>query len=280
MYEQHNADPQGAAPITLYEIRVGEQESDVFRYTDADEVVYHDGEPWENIAISRDRLKNSGDLNRADFKLTVPSDLPVCKLYAVYPPSYVITVRIFEGHMHDEDRQFLGILQGRILNCEFDDTAKASLSCAPAATSLKRLGLRRNYQVQCPLVLYGDLCRAAKVPIEVALDSVDGNRIVGVPGPGFVAEQYFGGVLSWTDSVSRRTQIRSIYLVEADTPGETYARFSVYGPIENVEERFTILKGCKHTERTCVDWHNNVNNYGGQLWIPLKNPIGKTSVYL
>ena len=37
--------------------------------------------------------------------------------------------------------------------------------------------------------------------------------------------------------------------------------------------------GCDGTWNTCINKFNNWKNYGGQPWIPIKNPMGGESIY-
>jgi hypothetical protein len=279
-YETYEADDRNGGVVTLYKFRVGPGEEDYVRFTDADSIVYRDGYPFTPIAIKRTNIQRSGSLDKADMKLTVAGTNPIAQMFLRYPPSYVVTVEIFEGHFDDYERAFLTIWQGRVLNCAFQQDNSAELSCQPGSTSMRRIGLRRHYQKGCPLDLYGPECRATKTEVECDFVSFAGNTLTGViPGGGLPqeAEAYATGILQWVSTDHGRTEIRSILSCVED--GLNFI-LTLNGPISHVPETFVIIKGCLHTERTCSVWHDNIVNYGGQLWIPDKNPVGTTSTYL
>lgn len=268
------------SPIIIYEFRLGPRAVDVLRYTDADEDVFHADEKWSKETITMSEIQQDGSLNKAQVTITVPQTNEVARLYTYYPPSYVVTVRALQGNFSDPDREFKQIFTGRVLSCQMQGV-QGQLTCEPASTSLKRVGLRRNYQRQCPLALYGTgvgQCNAAKVPVTCSVESASGNifRVVPPapfdPGP----EAFSGGVIEWINSEHGRTEIRAILRVDMDG-GVAVVRTA--GPIHGPGATVTMLKGCAHTEEACSLWHNNINNYGGQVWIPIKSPFGTLSEF-
>jgi hypothetical protein len=276
-YELYESSPDRGGPITLYEFTVGPAEADVLRYTDADEEVFHDEKVWTREAIQRSELKSDGSLNKAAVTVRVPQENAIAALFTYYPPSYVVTLRILEGHFGDTDREFLVVFSGRLLNCEIEGV-EAALTCEPSSTSMKRPGLRRNYQRQCPLVLYGSKCRATKTPYVCTVVGFADGVLTATPGAPLPLDgaPFSNGIAEWVDPETGRTEIRAI--LQAEEVGAN-VEFTLSGPMTNPPAQFTAYKGCAHTEQSCIEWHDNQLNYGGQLWIPFKNPIGTTSVY-
>lgn len=284
-FDQHQTSAREGGLITLYYFRVGEGPADAICYTDADEHVWFQpagavhGYRFKPIPIDRDEITDVGSLSKTDMNIKLPRATEIVRLFKSYPPSFVVTLQIFEGHFEDRDREFKPVWGGRLLNCEIEKS-QATLSCQPGSTSLKRPGLRRNWQRQCPLPLYGPDCRAVEVLLDCVFDSATNNAITGIIPDGGLpsgAEAYANGIARWVNSVNGRNEVRSILSCVVNDDKFTIL---VSGAVRNVVGSFTITKGCQYTERTCTEWHNNILNYGGQNWIPLKNPVGTTSTYL
>ena len=276
-YENMENSLDRGGPITLYEFAIGTDEKP-FRYTDSDKREFHEGVPCEKIPRRRGKIENSGSLTKVKFEITVPKNLEIVRLYAAYPPSDVVYVRVLEGHYDDRDRQFLTVAAGRLLNVKIEQ-GRAILLCEPATTSIRRPGLRRNWQRGCPLQLYGPACRAVRVDEECEVRSFDQNTIfVSAPAGGFLPgiDAYANGILQWVNQDTARREVRSLLDGVAEDDG---FRLRVAGPVFHVPETVFVTKGCSHTEEACLLWHNNILNYGGQRWIPYKNPVGNLSVY-
>lgn len=280
-YEVYEGDDRSGGVITLYRFTVGPNpDADQLHYTDADRRIYRDGKPYEPVAIQRSKIQKSGVLDKADMTLTTARDHPVPRMFISYPPSYVLLVEVFEGHVDDLDREFLLLGTWRVLNSSFNNNGEAEMLCQPASTSLKRPGLRRFYQRPCPLDLYGPDCRATKIVTTCDLVSASGHSITGViPPGGFATEDqaYITGIVQWVSATTGRTELRSILTILSEAPNFT---ITCNGPVTDIPATFDMIKGCFHTERTCNIWHGNIVNYGGQLWIPERNPVGTTSTYL
>ncbi len=274
-YGNYEESKENGGPITLYRFTVGPGAADRICYTDADERVSWDGDWYDTIAISRDEIQVDGNLNKTSVKVYMARNLALVALFKFYPPSFVCTLEVFEGHFEDRDREFKRLWKGRVLNCDIAD-AQATFTCDPASTSLRRPGLRRNYQRQCPLVLYGTQCRATRTVVVVTKTTVTGNVITATPPGGFLAEAYVGGTIEWVRADNGRREIRSVINC-AITSG--VLAFLIAGPVTTLPATFEAYRGCAHTERTCNEWHANINNYGGQIWIPLDSPLKKISEY-
>lgn len=279
-FEEHEKSPSSGGPITLYKFVVGPAVVDHLCYTDADTDIFHEFVKYSKTTIKRDEVSTTGSLNKTELKITMLSREAIVDVFRDYPPSFVVTVSISEGHFDDRDRQFLTIWYGRVLNCEIVNN-QVTLSCEPSSVSIKRPGLRRNYQRQCPLVLYGPDCLATRTTVSCVLNSFIGNVVsLTPPGGGLPigAEAYINGIMEWISTKTGRTEIRSVLgCVEEEDDSIT---ITLSGPVSDIPGTFSLVKGCNHTERTCIEWHDNIVNYGGQIWIPVKSPLGTTATFL
>lgn len=262
-------------PVNLYLFRYGSQTTEFFAYTDHEESVPFDGFTYNPMPIDRTKLTSAGTLDKSKVTVTTPQDSPLARLYLAYPPSAVTTVIMRQGHVGDDD--FKVVWTGRVMGCALKGS-KAEFACEPVSASLRRNGLRRRYQYGCPHVLYGDQCRASKVAATtaVAIVSASGNRVTLGSGWSPQPKKYVGGLIEWANEAGA-LQIRTILSVEAG--GSTYL---LSGPTAGLSPGHTVqmVLGCNHKlghgpqpDGDCGPLHNNAQNFGGQPWIPLKNPL-------
>jgi len=257
------------APVELYEFEMGPNR---WRYTSADEDQLKDGQTYSKAPLMRSKLEISEELNRASMEIRVRRDNPVADLFRLYPPGAVVTVRIWRRHRGDAE--FVLLWYGRILNCEFS-SGEAILHSEPALTSLRRNGLRRFYQRQCPHVLYGSACRVAQSSYKVsgAVTVISGTGIE-VTEAGTFADGYFdGGLLSWGSGAG---VVESRIIL-----GHLGTVLTLAAPVAGlaVGDTVDLYPGCDHTLSTCDGRFGNAENFGGWPYIPGKNPFNGTTIF-
>ncbi len=267
---------RGPSVYALFEFQVAENV--YYRYTDADETVWHLGEEYVPEPITYSDVVSDGTLKQATMTVEARYNLRPAKVFRTGPPSFITTLKIMEANFTDDDREYRQVWSGRVLNCRIEGE-KAKFSCEPLSTTLSRPGLRRNYQRSCPHAVYGDLCKATRVEQPVTLVSTESNVwTVSQPASGYIApETYEGGLLSWEDDdgqVKFQTILTSVESGSNLVLGVNMAISPAISPI-NVK----IVKGCNHTENACTVWHNNIHNYGGCPFIPLDTPVNKFSTF-
>lgn len=272
-------------PVNLFRFDWNENENGVLGYTDNDRIItFDDGEgavTFQPVQAKSPSIKASGSLDRSRLQFSFPKTLPICGLFQPYPPSSVVTLRLFQGHRNDPNKDFKCVWFGRVLGVKFDGPA-AVFTCEPATTSSKRVGLRRRWQIGCPHALYDvDTCKANRNAATsqwfVGGSNSDGSFTIntitmpsGFPDSGVDVQAYLAGVVWWC--ADRGTVIRSILDVQQDSSGAV--TFLLNGPTIGLEEgmQVTTVLGCNHQEDHCLDIHDNINNFGGQSWIPNENP--------
>lgn len=273
-----------ARPVHLYLFVYGDGPDSYFAYTDAERPITFNDFTYEPVPIDRGPYSSSGTLDKAAVEIKMPQDLPLPEMFRVYPPSQVVSLIIRQGHLNDPDNQFLVCWSGRVLSCSREDN-EAKLSCEPISTTIKRPGLRRPYQFACPHVLYGPECRANKALATTSIVPVSFGGVTITLPEGWVTEaaakKYLGGMVQWI-STEGDTVLRSILRVAGNNV------FTVGGIIQNLAPGAPVnmILGCNHQAGVgpqpagdCLPLHNNIHNFGGQMWIPLKSPFGMRSQY-
>lgn len=269
-YDTQETSLQAGRPVEIY---VFARETQVFRYTSADRDVTVGGNLHTATAISRTEIECSQELSRSPITVTVPRDNQAADLYRIVPPSTPLTLAV--SQYHEGDGAVATIWTGRILSVEFAG-GKAVIRCEPVFTSIKRNGLRRFYQRQCPHVLYGPACGLNRdsFRLDALADSVSG-LVVSVSEcaaevNGFFAGGYFEYLVNGV--YERR------FITDHTGASLTCATLPV-GVVTNTALR--IFRGCDHTLEICASakFGNNSLNYGGFKWMPLKNPFGNAPIY-
>lgn len=256
-------------PINLYLFRYGDEANSYFAYTDAEASITHNGITFEPAPVDRDSVKSSGNLDKASLSVRLPQDLPAMQFFRQYPPAAIITLTIWQGHQADPE--FLVVWTGRVLGSSIEGN-EAVLNCEPISTSFRRTMLRRHYQYGCPHALYGPGCGANKAAATITrnVQTVNGPRVT-LPSNWETSERrqkYVGGTLEWTLPDGRK-DLRTIIRIDG---AELLLSSSVSGLLPG--QAVQVVLGCNHQMDDCADLHGNINNFGGQPWIPTKNPFG------
>jgi hypothetical protein len=280
-----------AQPTNLFLFVYGDGGKSYFAYTDAEQAITSgidgDGDPivYQPVPISRGSYTSSGTLDKSTIEIGIPQDLPLAELFRVYPPSQVVSLIIYQGHTNDPEGEYLACWSGRVLSCSREDN-EAKLSCEPISTTMKRPGLRRPYQYGCPHVLYGSECRANKSAATrtVTPIAIDGTVLTLPTNFDLTARKpkYLGGMVRWVSDGD--TVLRTILRVT----GANSNVLSLSGVISGLAAGapVSVTLGCNHQAGVgpqpngdCHPLHNNIQNFGGQMWIPTKNPIGLRNQY-
>lgn len=256
-------------PVEIYEFGRDYQR---WRYTSADREVTADSAVYLPRAITRSAIEVSAEKARSGIKITAPRDLEVAELFRIAPPTLAVTCVVRQ--YHEGDGEIATIWTGRVAAVEFSG-AGAQITCEPTFTSLRRVGLRRIYQRQCPHVLYGTSCRVNRETYRVddQIESISGLTI-NVPSADAQPDGWYaGGYLEW--EVALGIVERRFIL---DHVGQALTLSSnPYGLAGGTPIR--LYPGCDHLMTTCQDKFLNVVNYGGFPYFPQKNPFGGDPIF-
>jgi len=255
------------APVELYEFKFGPQDGDVYRYTNAVKAL--DG-GYNPVPISREAIKTNGKMDKANVTIKVPVTLELANLFLPYPPPYVVRVTIRQGHLTDGAKEYPVVWIGRVLSAAREGN-ESKLTCENTTVSLKRPGLKRNYQHGCPFLLYGPGCTVDKdnFKYETTVEELLGSGRIKLPDNWFLplsGPKFRGGTFEWDGPAGR--EIRTI--LKSDETSITLGGY-LTGLTEGMA--VTLYPGCAHNMTDCEETFDNIVNYGGQPWIPFKNPV-------
>ncbi len=274
-------------PVELYLFRYGTEAGEYYAYTNYTEelTIDHGGAigeiTYSPVPIAREAINANGTLDRSDLKITADIGTDLAEIFRVYPPASVVTVIMHPGHIGDPDSEFLVGWAGRVTEAERKGS-RLELTCEPVSTSMRRPGLRRNYQIGCPHQLYGPQCLADKPSKTVAstIAAIDGATVTLASGweGAFAPAKFLGGLLEW-EAAGGSTDRRTILRIAGDV-------LSLSGIPQGlaISDPVDVVLGCNHQPFTsgggdCQGLHDNILNYGGDPFIPLVNPIGTFNNY-
>lgn len=268
-------------PVQLFKFIYGPDPGDYYAYTDANDEQTVDGVTYAPVPIERDNFSADGTLDKSAIKINTDIGAEIAEIFRVYPPAYVVSLIIRQGHLGDPDNEFLVVWAGRIVAAHREG-GEAVLSGEPVSTSMRRPGPRRPYQYGCPHQLYGPSCLADKASktLSATVASVAGATVTLTAGwnGAFAGAKFLGGLFEWVND-DGLTDRRTILRVATNT-------LSLSGIAKGVAaaDVVSVVLGCNHKAYAedggdCQPLHDNILNYGGDRWIPLKNPIGTFNNY-
>lgn len=265
-------------PKELYRFVEG---SNVWTLTSADADEIYNGETYVSTAIGRTEAESKNELSRANIEVSFDIDNQVARRWLKSIIDEVVTLAVFSKDGGDVNI----IWKGR-LSAVKPNLSEIVLVFESVFTSLRRHGLRARYQRNCPHVLYGRGCKLDKEDFAVSgLVTLASANVVKMPVAATYPDGYFtAGMVEAPDGSLRfitnhagdtLTLIRSLDpLNEAFNSAGYGMSYGVY--YGGVSAR--IFPGCDRTKETCKNKFNNLPDYGGFPFIPLKNPFGGGSI--
>ena len=266
-YQGYDQDQERGAPIDLFEFVMNPGLS--YRYCSGDTDIEIAGGTYKAVPVQRQTIKTTGKFEKTNLEIRVPVTTALAGMFLPYPPPNVVRVIVRQAHLTDPDLQALVVWAGRVISSSRADH-EAIMTCDSTVLSFKRPGLNRFYQHGCPLLLFGAKCRADRATHEVTFKPtiVADDGSLTFPANWWLPwthEKFRGGTISWTSSLGRETRT----IIQTDP-----AYIKLGGTLREVttDTDLTLTLGCRHDMSDCRDTFNNIQNYGGQSWIPFKNP--------
>lgn len=274
-YKQFEISVDDGLPVELYEIAYS---SKVWRYTTNVEDVDFEGNKYFAIAIKRGETEDNSDATKANMEIHIARDSEIGSLFTVTAPSEPITITIRQYHAllgyQQPNQQVIAVWKGRVTNVSWQGS-ELVLTAESVFSSMLRLGATRKYSRMCSHVLYGEACgvNRANFTTEQVAASVVGT-VLSIPH-GQDADWWAGGYISYTNHETGAAEFRQIV---ASTPN-TITLNSIPIGLKAGVTSVKLYAGCDHRLQTCKAKFDNAANYGGQPFIPLKNPFGGSNLY-
>ncbi len=291
-YDARTISIEAGNPVQLYRFDYGLLAAERLAYTSHTEAITVDhGAPvgsvtYEPVPITRGNVVSNGTLDQQAIKIEMDIGTELAELFRIYPPSSVVSLVIYEGHLDDPDGEYVVIWSGRVVAAGRNGS-RLEISGEPIATQMRRPGLRRHYQYGCPLILYGEdlgigTCQASKAAATVSatVTAINGTVITLSSGweYGLDPAKFVRGNVEWTPT-GRSTEYRTILRVSGDD-------LSLAGIPNDLEvgDLIDVVLGCNHRAFAadggdCEGLHDALPSYGGHPFIPTVNVINKNPYY-
>lgn len=271
------------SPVEIYDFIYQAQH---LRFTSAATPVVVSGNTYVPYAMQRGPIGSQQASVEQQLTVTAFRDFPPALLFKVQAPSSVVNLTVMRMNLSDPAQTFQIIWIGRVLNAAWQPGNTVQLLCETDLASLKRLGLRRKYQINCPYDLYGFGCNLAAASFGAIVTSFSaGFSAVGraVTVPALAAAQdnfYAGGYLTYPSALSGITEA---FAIRSNVGGVMQLALTPIGVETAIT--MTVYRGCNHTIAVCKTFpltgsaNGNLPNYGGTPYIPNINPFAGVQLF-
>lgn len=249
-------------PEELYEFTLADQS---WRYTSASDNRYLNGFEFVPVrGLRRTALKQDKDGGDDGITLTMPMDQDLPWLFRIIVPARTIWLKIYRRHRGDGDN-YQQVWYGRVRGCAWKGS-KAMLECDGLNSLFKRAGLRLNFDVKCPHMLYGPGCNLNK-------DNWRLDGPIAQIGTNFVRSSAFA---SKPDQWLRLGYIelgRYYYMISDHVGDRITTSVGIEYNADDTPLVVTAYAGCDRLIDTCWDKFNNGLNSEANGWFPERNPF-------
>jgi uncharacterized phage protein (TIGR02218 family) len=254
-YEQSVAE---GSPIELYRFAQGTSR---WRYTSGQIPVEYLSETYAPRSLTRSAIEQANEIHRNGIEITLPRDDSLGTLFLAAPPEGIVSVTIYRRHRADPE--FITYWKGRVSAARFSG-ATLQLKCEPIATSLKRVGLRARYQLLCRHVLYSPSCGVLRERFRVdgVVSSVSGTLVTVAAAAGQANGYFTAGMLSAN---------AGLRMITAHSGPSLTLAAPLIGLA--VGDTVSLFAGCDHSMGQCASRFDNLDQFGGFPFIPVKNPF-------
>jgi len=263
------------APIELYHFQRGVAS---WFYTSYDEPVTFAANTYIPVPLRRSAIEAIQDVSKNSVKLRTTRRLDFAQQYIANVPSDTVVLTITRMHAGDLDPAI--VWRGRVVNVKHMDD-EVEIVCQSIYSSLKRPGLRRLYQINCPHILYGPQCQVPKNTVQI-ITTLTGATGVTLTSPDFIIAINPLYNPTWLSGGSIEINTAGLidrrFIVNHDNAGGVLT-INLPAPTMQVGSIVTAFPGCPHSLAACDEKFNNSENYGGFPYIPGKNPMNGTPVF-
>lgn len=254
---------EAGQPIELYDFRLG---TESFFWTTNPVAVTYNSLTYEPLEISREAIQFSSDTRAESLKITLPASTALVRKYINSVPGQRATLTITRVHRNDGSNQLVQLFKGLAQTVGFDQNGLlANIAVVPITAELANSIPRFVFSGVCNHVLYDNACTVAQSLFrhQNQVTGVAGDTItvqgLSVKGNGWAT----GGYIALPSGDFRQI---------LDHTGDTI-RVLLPFPSSPLGLTVEVFAGCDHSINTCSSKFNNVGNFGGFAWVPLRNPF-------
>jgi uncharacterized phage protein (TIGR02218 family) len=256
-YQDYEDSVDEGKPVELHDLLAATGEH--WRYTTASETVTYQSYDYEPEVIDRSDLElgRNHEVNAVQVKFGRSNDF--ANQFISAPVEGIVTDTIYRGH----EGEWVTFWHGTMVSIRFDKNAVATARFEPRTSSLPRVGTRRRNQRLCDHALYSSGCRAndAAYMKSGTVSVVDGVTVTAAVFATEADGWWVAGKLSF-GTAKRLIKAHAGSVVTLDRSISDL----------DVGSAFDVYPGCDHSPTTCDTKFGNKLNYGGNEFLPTKNP--------
>lgn len=239
--------------------------------TNGDTTIIHDEFTYVPHPIGRSEIESKTELSKANIEVSMAISDPVGHRWASTVVDGIVTLTVFSREAEEDD--FLVAWKGRLSGAK-PSMSEIKLVFESVFTSMRRAGLRRRFQIQCPHVLYGRGCflQMEDWAVSGTASVVSGNIVEVDTASAHLDGWYTGGIIKAPDGTLRFITNHVGTTLTLIRPIDSLTVLVAVAPTA-----VTIYPGCDRTRETCFNKFNNLLNNGSTPFIPKVNPFGGTS---
>jgi hypothetical protein len=248
-----------------------------WRYNSSTVAVSHIGDSYVADVCRVGELEISGEEFRNIMKIELSRQNAFAWQYISGPLESEVTVSIYR--LLDSD--YVLWWSGVVIDVNHDTHAIPTVKCAPLTSGTSRLGWRRRSHLMCDLELYGQGhggCKVNKASFTMTgvIATVSGTTLSGSD----LAAQPDGWLQGGEIVIGTAHRLIKSHTVYSAGMGEVIINRQILNP--EVDSggniNFTAYAGCDHLPTTCDTKFSNKINFGGQEYLPVKNPFAESGV--
>jgi hypothetical protein len=269
-------------PIHLFTASCGPL---VWRFASSDRPISIGGDTYLPAPISRTALRESVESRKNNVTITMPylldpegAEPPVTQsfgdLFRPWPPGRTVEVACLALHYGDDDVDVEWT--GRVLAPRFTDT-QLKIECEPSHTSARKSGLQLKWQRGCPLTVYSQgvgMCNVDPVEfaVQATLANVSGLTLTANTFADLPTSRLAGGFIEWT----RPDGLQDFRSILAHTGSSIVVNYGAADFANGLQ--LIAYPGCPGNWNACESF-DNTPNYGGALYLQVRNPFGGSRVW-
>lgn len=242
---------------------VEEKTNTTWNVTSADEDEEYDGDTYHSATLGRSAIQSKQELSKSNIEVNLSIDNEFGRQLIKELESSV-SLTIFEKN----GASVKTIWKGLLASVKLEDF-KIVLVFESLAAALKRAGLRKRFQRTCPNSLYGRGCFVDQSLYQetVLVTVVEGVSVTFETTSVFPDGYFNGGMIE--DGLGNKRLIVS-------HTGNTVTLNRALSSL-TLGDNF-LYPGCNKTREDCKNKFDNLDNFSGFPFIPLKNPFNGGSL--
>lgn len=254
---------ESGQPIELYDFRLG---TETFLWTTNPTAVTYNSLTYLPMEITRESLMFSPDERAQALKIVCPASTALVRKYINSVPGQKATLTILRVHRNDGANQLVQLFKGVAKTVGFSQNGiQAEIAVLPISAELQDSIPRFVFSGLCNHVLYDNGCTVAQSLFRHQ------DEVTGVSGDTITVQGLSVKGDNWATGGYIALPSGDFRLVINHT-GDTI-RVLIPFPSSPLGQTVEVFAGCAHDIQTCKTKFNNVINFGGFAWVPLKNPF-------